>query len=119
MAQPLSTSDLAGTPAETTDEPAAPPAAEVRDAPLLDDAEADVFLERWRAVQADFVDDPRGSVRAGDTLVAEVMQALAQRFAEHKADLERQWSSGDEPETEDLRRALQQYRTFFDRLLST
>jgi hypothetical protein len=88
-------------------------------APLLDDREAEVFLDRWREVQARFVDDPQGAVRDGDGLVAELMQSLAQRFSDHKSGLEEQWNRGSEPETEELRRALQQYRSFFDRLLST
>ncbi|MFE4870296.1 hypothetical protein [Streptomyces sp. NPDC056682] len=34
-------------------------------------------------------------------------------------DLEAQWHRGEEVATEDLRVALQQYRSFFNRLLST
>ncbi|MCW2583367.1 MAG: hypothetical protein JWQ53_2157 [Klenkia sp.] len=97
--------------------PAQPQAAE--DVPLLDDHEADGFLTRWSEVQARFVDDPQGAVRDGDSLVAELVQALVQRFSQHKAGLEQQWQAGAEPETEELRRALQQYRSFFQRLLAT
>lgn len=103
--------------------PAAPGAATQQhspdDAPLLDDATADPFARRWSEVQARFVDDPRQAVRDADGLVAELMQALAERFAQHKGGLEEQWTRGDEPDTESLRLALQQYRSFFDRLLST
>lgn len=88
-------------------------------APLLDDQEADGFADRWRDVQARFVDDPQGAVRDGDGLVAELMQALAQRFSEQKAGLQEQWDRGDEPDTEQMRRAFQEYRSFFHRLLST
>jgi hypothetical protein len=87
--------------------------------PLLEDREAEAFLDRWAAVQSRFVDDPQAAVREGDSLVAEVMQALAQRFSEHKRGLEEQWQRGDEPQTEELRLALQQYRSFFQRLLAT
>ena len=96
---------------------AAPPPPQ--DAPLLDDREADAFLARWTEVQGRFVDDPQGAVRDGDSLVAELMQALAARFSDHKGRLEEQWQRGAEPETEELRLALQQYRSFFQRLLST
>ena len=86
---------------------------------LLSDREAGVFLDRWREVQARFVDDPRTAVQDGDALVAELMQSLAHRFGEQKGALEEQWKSGGEPETEQLRLALQEYRSFFNRLLST
>ncbi|WP_262371142.1 hypothetical protein [Streptomyces sp. WAC01526] len=56
---------------------------------------------------------------AADALVAEVMQLLATTFADHKQGLEGQWHRGEEVATEDLRLALRQYRSFFDRLLST
>ncbi len=86
---------------------------------LLSDREAGVFLDRWREVQARFVDDPRTAVQDGDALVAELMRSLADRFGEQKGALEEQWNSGGEPETEQLRLALQEYRSFFNRLLST
>jgi hypothetical protein len=92
---------------------------DARDLALLDDRETQDFLGRWSDVQARFVDDPKAAVRDGDSLVAELMQALAQRFSQHKGQLEEQWNRGGEPDTEDLRLALQRYRSFFQRLLST
>lgn len=47
------------------------------------------------------------------------MQRLAQTFAAERESLEAQWASGGEASTEDLRVALQRYRSFFERLLST
>jgi len=88
-------------------------------APLLSDSEADAFLDRWREVQARFIDDPRAAVQDGDGLVTELMRSLTDRFGEQKSALEERWSSGGQPETEQLRRALQDYRSFFERLLST
>ena len=55
---------------------------------------------------------------SADGLVAEVMKRLAETFAEERSKLEGQWSRGDNVSTEDLRLALQRYRSFFDRLLS-
>lgn len=74
------------------------------------------FRDRWREVQTSFVDDPQRTLRDADQLVAEVMQALAQTFADHKHGLEAQWQRG-EAATEDLRLALRRYRTFFNELL--
>jgi hypothetical protein len=87
--------------------------------PLLPTEEAADFQERWSELQTGFVDEPRRSVQQGDTLVAELMQRLAHSFAEERQTLEAQWDRGDDVSTEDLRVALQRYRSFFDRLLST
>jgi len=46
------------------------------------------------------------------------MKRLAESFASERAMLESQWDRGDNVTTEDLRVALQRYRSFFDRLLS-
>ncbi|MGA5067697.1 hypothetical protein ACPB9E_28640 [Streptomyces exfoliatus] len=88
-------------------------------APLLGAQEAEGLRTRWQEIQQGFVDDPKQSVLAADGLVAEVMQLLATTFADHKLGLESQWHRGEEVATEDLRLALRQYRSFFDRLLST
>lgn len=65
-----------------------------------------------------FVDEPRDSVQKADGLVAEMMERLAQTFSEERTKLESQWERGDDLFTEDLRIALQRYRSFFQRLLS-
>ncbi|AWZ04478.1 MULTISPECIES: hypothetical protein [unclassified Streptomyces] len=88
-------------------------------APLLGAQQAEDLRIRWQQIQQGFVDDPKQSVLAADGLVAEVMQLLATTFADHKQGLEGQWHRGEEVATEDLRLALRQYRSFFDRLLST
>ncbi|QTR04750.1 hypothetical protein J7S33_08025 [Saccharothrix algeriensis] len=80
--------------------------------------EAGGYRSEWRALQADFVDDPRDAVRRADELVAQVIQSLATTFAEHKRSLEGQWQEGGQADTEELRLALRRYRSFFDRLLS-
>jgi len=63
------------------------------------------------------VDEPRQTVAEADKLVAVVMQRLAEGFANERSGLEKQWDRGDNVSTEDLRVALQRYRSFFDRLL--
>ena len=89
-----------------------------RETPLFVPDAAEGFRARWVDVQAGFVDEPRGAVQQADSLVAEVMKGLAEMFAAERTNLESQWSRGDDVSTEDLRVALQRYRSFFDRLLS-
>ena len=79
--------------------------------------ERDRLGERWNAVQAAFVDDPRAAVRQADALVVEVVQILTTSFTDERSRLEGQWSEGEDVSTEDLRQALHRYRSFFERLL--
>jgi hypothetical protein len=85
---------------------------------LFDEGEATRFQERWREVQAQFVDDPKQAVQDADVLVAELMQTLASAFSERKRLLEQQWREGSDTETEDLRLTLRGYRSFLDQLLT-
>ena len=80
--------------------------------------EAQGFRTRWDAVQTEFVDEPRKSVQEADNLVESVIQRLSQIFTDERGKLETQWEKGDDASTEDLRLALQRYRSFFTRLLS-
>jgi len=73
---------------------------------------------RWAKGQTGFVDEPRQAVEEADNLVATVMKRVAESFATERSNLEKQWDRGDNVSTEDLRVALQRYRTFFDRLLN-
>jgi hypothetical protein len=86
--------------------------------PLFAGEETERFRGRWTEIQAAFVDEPRRAVEDADALVAELMQRLAETFARERSNLESQWDRGDDVSTEDLRLALQRYRSFFDRLLS-
>jgi hypothetical protein len=85
---------------------------------LLPNHEVDQFWAEWNAIQAKFVDNPETSVEAADSLVAQVMKRLAEVFSEEREQLESQWRQGEEVSTENLRVALQRYRSFFNRLLS-
>ena len=86
---------------------------------LIEDGDRVAFLSRWKEIQSDFVDEPRGAVSEADGLVAELMQHLARSFADVRSGLETQWDRKEDVSTEDLRVALQRYRTFFKRLLET
>jgi hypothetical protein len=96
-----------------------PPAANVNNqaSPLFAESEVAEFRSRWSNVQTAFVDEPRRAVEDADNLVASLMKKLAEGFANERSRLEGQWDRGDNVSTEDLRLALQRYRSFFDRLL--
>jgi hypothetical protein len=117
----LTTADLAGggerrAQAEPQQQP--PTTVSEPGAALFSNDQASTLKSRWQEVQVGFVDEPRQAVERADKLVAEVMQQLAQGFADERAGLEAQWNSGQSKETEELRQAFRRYRTFFDRLLT-
>jgi hypothetical protein len=87
-------------------------------APLYHEDQAQELRSRWSNIQAGFVDDPRIAVQQADELVATAMKRLAEVFADERSKLEHQWDHGDNISTEDLRVALQRYRSFFNRLLA-
>ena len=87
-------------------------------AQLLEADELQGMLVRWKDIQAEFVDEPRKAVQDADALVADLMQRLAQMFANERDQLESRWAGGDEVSTEDLRHGLRRYRSFFERLLA-
>src|SRR5262245_14800477 len=86
--------------------------------PLFEEDAARKFRSRWLAIQSKFVDDPSDSVKQADDLVADVIKNVTMNFANRRVSLEKQWNGGDNTSTEDLRIALKQYRSFFDRLLT-
>jgi hypothetical protein len=85
---------------------------------MFPDDEIRGYRARWDATQTGFVDEPRKAVEEADTLVAHVIKRLSEVFAEERSRLEGQWDRGNQISTEDLRVALQKYRSFFERLLS-
>ena len=85
---------------------------------LFSAEDGDRLRSAWESTQTAFVDDPRGAVQRADALVAQTIESLSSSFTAERSRLEQQWDSGDEVSTEDLRVALQRYRSFFDRLLS-
>jgi hypothetical protein len=87
-------------------------------APLFPNNELQELRTNWDRIQAGFVDEPRKVVEQADTLVASTMKRLAEVFAQERSRLEQQWDRGDNVSTEDLRLALQRYRSFFHRLLA-
>jgi hypothetical protein len=102
----------------------------------LPTAARDRYVEDWQRVQARFVDDPEGAVRDADMLIQSVMNDRGypmddfdQRAADVSVDhpqvvenyrqghaLARKSALG-EGTTEDLRRAMQHYRSLFEELV--
>jgi hypothetical protein len=104
----------------------------------LDPRARDRYVQEWQATQARFVDDPGGAIAEADTLIQQVMRERGypvEDFDQRAADL-----SVDHPEvvnnyraahgisiahereratTEDLRKAMQHYRSLFDELLES
>ncbi len=106
---PRSTSEFAGSSASSSSSDGM--------SELLSRDDNDGFQSRWETIQTGFVDEPRRTVEQADELVAEVMKRLAEGFAAERERLEQQWGRGEDVSTEDLRLALQRYRSFFQRLL--
>ena len=103
--------------------------------PLSPDAR-ERFLESWRQVQAEFVDDPAGAVTRADALVESVMsergypvddfeRRAADISVDHPQVVERfrsahgiaQKNERGEATTEDLRQAIKHYRALFEELV--
>jgi FtsZ-interacting cell division protein ZipA len=99
--------------------------------------ESDQFAARWRSAQARFVDDPRGAVAEASELLHGVMRARGYPaggdFEEQASDLSVNYprlvehyriahtiatrDAHDPVSTEDLRAAMNHYRTLFEDLL--
>lgn len=98
--------------------------------------ERERFAERWQRIQAQFVDDPTGSIHEADALVNETMRARGYPMAQFESRAE--YLSVDHPNvvrnyraardiavrsergeasTEDLRHGLVYYRDLFEDLL--
>jgi hypothetical protein len=86
--------------------------------PLFEEEAARKFRSRWLAIQSKFVDDPRDSVKQADELVADIIKNVTMNFADRRIGLEKQWNSGENISTEDMRVTLKRYRSFFERLLT-
>jgi len=95
-----------------------PPIAPDQPAMLFADSEVGDYRSRWNSIQTAFVDEPRQAVEDADNLVKSVLKKLSDGFTNERGRLANQWERGDNVSTEDLRIALQRYRSFFDRLLN-
>ncbi|MFC4585686.1 hypothetical protein [Sphaerisporangium corydalis] len=78
-----------------------------------EDAGSIDYQQRWREVQAGFVDDPRDAVEQADQLVEEAVTALTTR----RQALVDRWKNSDHGDTEQLRLALRDYRSLLQELV--
>jgi hypothetical protein len=69
----------------------------------------------WNEILAMFVDDPRASIERAASLVDVRVEALIQSVKERQRSMRSAWQA-DEAGTEELRVALQHYRTFWNSL---
>ena len=97
----------AGTLAASAGEPAAGPNGDGVPATAL-------AGQQWPAIQAMFVDDPKGSVERAAAAADEVVKAFVASLQREQTALRAAWEK--DTSTEDLRTALQQYRAFCGRL---
>jgi hypothetical protein len=86
-------------------------------AALVSQEQSVYFRARWNEVQGHFVDEPRAAVQQASELVAEVFEQITQMFANEHNSLDGRWNQNQEISTEDLRKALQRYHDFFNRLV--
>jgi len=115
---PISETDVHEAPSGEAITHEAPVGMHVRSpASLLNREESEHFRTRWNEIQGKFVDDPRSAVEQADALVSEVIELITQMFANEHRSLEDQWNQGNDVSTEDLRIALQRYRSFFNSLV--
>jgi hypothetical protein len=104
----------------------------------LSRAQAERFAESWRKTQEHFVDNPGGAVMEADQLIEQAMEARGypvSDFDQQAADLSVDYPSvvenyraahaiavrhrNGQSDTEELRRAMQHYRTLFDQVIGT
>ena len=103
----------------------------------LDPGERARFLDRWKTVQAGFVDSPKGALTEAESLIASLLDARgypAGDFDQRTGDIsllhprvtenyrvahatELRLKKGETVNTEDLRAAMVHYRSLFDELI--
>jgi len=103
-------------PVTQTMKPEVPPIAS-SPAALVSHEEAEHFRTRWNEIQGKFIDEPRLAVQQADALVSEVIAQITSKFANEHSSLDGQWNQGNDVSTEDLRKIIQSYRSFFNRLV--
>lgn len=84
---------------------------------LIDAGLSADYRARWKDIQGDFIDAPRGAVTDADAMVGEVLARITDAFDQQRKTLKKGWVD-NASDTEQLRIALRGYRAFFERLLT-
>ncbi|MEV0279020.1 hypothetical protein AB0I22_21910 [Streptomyces sp. NPDC050610] len=87
-------------------------------ATLLPQDDRDRLLPQLRRAVNGFVDEPRSSVQEIDALYEELTARLTDLFGERRRALRASWHDDAEPQTEELRLVLRDYRDAIERLLA-
>ena len=113
-------SEIAAPETEVSSEQPATPLEAVVSQPVLwlKSEEVDDLQSRWKAIQIEFVDEPRKSVEQADALVVDALKQIGQAFTNQRVMLNERWLNHEDIQTEDLRISLQSYRSFLNRILA-
>lgn len=103
---------------EFHEQAATPKAVESEPLPWLSVEEIDELKSRWNSIQIKFVDEPHTAVEQADGLVTEALERIKQVFSDKRTILNELWTNHQDISTEDLRIALQNYRSFLNRILA-
>jgi hypothetical protein len=76
------------------------------------------YQDRWGAIQAGFIDDPRRTVESASALVAEIWDETVRAITDEREGVDGRWQS-TESSTDDLRVAMQDYRALYARLCAS
>ena len=80
------------------------------------DPGAGSYQDRWGAIQAGFIDDPRRTVESAGALVAEIWDETVRAITDQREGVDHRWQS-TESSTDDLRAVMQDYRELYTRLM--
>jgi hypothetical protein len=93
---------------------------------VLDDERDDIvlgpeqntdFRDRWREIQAEFIDDPQRAAKDADHLVAEITKVFVAQAEERRNRLASSWQHEGTHGTEELRLVMRHYRSLVDHML--
>ena len=74
------------------------------------------YQDRWDAIQAGFIDDPRRTVESASALVAEIWDETVRAITDEREGVDGRWQD-TESSTDDFRVAMQDYRDLYARFM--